>query len=67
MNKARRHELKMLRFKRRLKNRGIVDNASINTNCFRTTGKPAHAISAVADPIKLQAKRKNSFMRLIMS
>jgi hypothetical protein len=43
MNKARRHELKMLKFKKRLKKYNLLDTnptMPIRINCFRTTGKP---------------------------
>jgi hypothetical protein len=61
MNKARRNELKMLKFKRRLKNRGIVDNTSINTNCFRTTGKPCSCYLCSSRSYKITGEKKKQF------
>jgi hypothetical protein len=46
MNKARRHELKMLKFMRRLKNYGL----DITHNELRTTGKPCSC--ALCSPAK---------------
>jgi len=41
MNKGRRHQLKMLKFKKRLRNYGAKPgNAGSNFHVFRTTGKP---------------------------
>lgn len=39
MDKARRHELKILKFKKRLRNYGITVNGD-KFHVFRTTGKP---------------------------
>jgi hypothetical protein len=36
MNKAERHRIKMLRYRRRLRNLGLKGEH----NCYRTTGKP---------------------------
>ena len=43
MNKARRHELKMLKYKKRLKKYGLiekVDKDNTNFTAFRSHGKP---------------------------
>lgn len=39
MNKARRHELKMLKFKKRLKKYGLLGSSG-NLHAFRSHGKP---------------------------
>jgi hypothetical protein len=73
MNKARRHELKMLHYKRRLriygaKSRSIkqyLNGNSINVNCnaLRTTGKPCSC--AGCSPYKYdRAKEKEKARRL---
>lgn len=40
MNKARRHELKMLKYKRRLKNLGLKENPNSNFHAYRSHGSP---------------------------
>lgn len=40
MNKARRHQLKMLKFKKRLRNYGKKLSEGDSFHVFRTTGKP---------------------------
>lgn len=49
MNKARRHELKMLKYKKRLKQLNLKAGEG-RFNCFRTTGKPCSC--AVCSPYK---------------
>jgi hypothetical protein len=40
MNKARRHELKILKYKKRLKNYRIVEDGISKLTSFRSHGKP---------------------------
>lgn len=40
MNKARRHELKMLKYKKRLKQLGLKEGDRCNFNAYRSHGKP---------------------------
>jgi hypothetical protein len=40
MNKGRRHQLKMLKLKKRLQNYGAKPGDTGNFHAFRTTGKP---------------------------
>lgn len=40
MNKARRHELKMLKYKRRLNNLGLKESPNSNLYAYRSHGSP---------------------------
>ena len=40
MNKARRHELKMLKYKRRLNNLGLKESPNSNFHAYRSHGSP---------------------------
>jgi hypothetical protein len=44
MNKARRHELKMLKYKRRLNNLGLKESPNSNFNAYRSHGSPCSCI-----------------------
>ena len=57
MDKARRTQLKLLKFKKRLKLYGIKITDLGNHNAFRTTGKPCSCF--MCSPIKFSRKKKH--------
>lgn len=48
MNKARRHELKMLKYKKRLKNLGLKDGEG-KFYCYRSTGQPCSCLGCAGE------------------
>lgn len=63
MDKGRRHELKMLKFKKRLKNYGLT-NKEGNFNCFRTTGKPCSCWCCQPDKMKINGLKKKEYKEI---
>lgn len=56
MDKKRRFELKMLKFKKRLKQLGLTTKEG-NFNCYRTTGQPCSCY--MCSPYKFSRKTKH--------
>lgn len=59
MNKARRHELKMLKYKKRLNNLGLKESPKCNFNAYRSHGSPCSCIFCSGDKYN-RAKEKNT-------
>lgn len=60
MNKGRRHELKMLKYKKRLKNLGLNEG----DGCFvkyRTTGKPCSCWCCQPEKMKVNGLKKKEY------
>lgn len=58
MNKARRHELKMLKYRRRLKKYGIKEGPGKNLFAFRSHGAPCSCAMCSGDKYD-RAKERN--------
>jgi hypothetical protein len=63
MNKARRHELKMLKYKKRLKNYGLTNTVG-KFYCFRSHGKPCSCWCCHAEKMKVNWKKKKEYKEL---
>lgn len=69
MNKARRHELKMLRYKRRLRNYRIscdtANNPANNFFAFRSHGKPCSCWCCSPIDRKYNRAKENKLLNLV--
>jgi len=63
MNKGRRHELKMLKFKKRLENYRLV-GVNGNFNCFRSTGKPCSCWCCQPEKMKVNGLKKKEYKEI---
>jgi hypothetical protein len=61
MNKARRHELKMLKYKRRLNNLGLKESPNSNFYAYRSHGSPCSCF--VCSGVKYSRAKVNSELK----
>ena len=58
MDKARRHEIKMLKYKKRLKNRKIYDETKSNFYILRSTASPCSCYACSGEKYSRKVKHK---------
>lgn len=63
MNKGRRHELKMLKYKKRLRNYGLT-NDSGNFYAFRSHGKPCSCAMCSPGKVLTNGERKKEYKEI---
>lgn len=63
MNKGRRHELKMLKYKRRLNNFGLKETPNSNLTAYRSHGSPCSCFICSNDKYNRAKMKRDTILR----